>query len=116
MVPRVIVYGGGMRKARRWSTRDVGAVLRRADADLPAPSGPRGGGDDQAIYPRLGDAGRRIAALHGSPTLTTFDVSYPPSANHSHYKSGRLKDAVRSWRRRAGWAYKAAGGTRLEGP
>lgn len=47
---------------------------------------------------------------------TTFDVPYPPSANHSHYASGRLKDTVRDWRRRAGWAYKAAGGLLLEGP
>jgi Holliday junction resolvase RusA-like endonuclease len=47
---------------------------------------------------------------------TTLRVTYPPSANHSHYSSGALKKHVSDWRRTAAWAYKAAGGKLLEGP
>lgn len=51
---------------------------------------------------------------------TTFSVSYPRSANSSHWKTGpragHLRKGVAEWRRAAGWAYKAAGGTRHVGP
>lgn len=106
---------GGMWKTRRWNSRDLGAVQRRVDAHLSAPDGEGHADHGEAVPQRLGDPGERVIALHRSCALIVFSTSYPPSANHSHYASGRLKDTVRSWRTRAAWAYKAAGGTRLEG-
>lgn len=42
-------------------------------------------------------------------------LPYPPSANHSRFRSGKLKKSVLSFRTQTGWAYKAAGGPRYDG-
>jgi Holliday junction resolvase RusA-like endonuclease len=48
--------------------------------------------------------------------MITLQAGYPPSANHSRFKSGKLKQSVIDYRRNLGWLYKAAGGTRIAGP
>jgi Holliday junction resolvase RusA-like endonuclease len=48
--------------------------------------------------------------------MIEFVAAYPPSVNHTKYRSGKLRPGISSYRSTVGWLYKAAGGTRFEGP
>lgn len=47
--------------------------------------------------------------------IVSFEVGYPPSVNHTKYRSGKLRESVKEYRRSVGWAYKAAQGRKLDG-
>lgn len=55
----------------------------------------------------------------GGSDRVTVELPYPPSVNkiYRRRKDGAviLHDRVHEWKRRAGWAYKAAGGRLLHG-